>query len=131
MKTRSVISLETENRSVDDNCSNNCANTTANVDSHFSSLIVEFCSGDLFCSKNRNEKRHFPAANSNREQGAHHVGNTSKTSFSRRSSRASRRVAKNNVAPDQFPSNIIHQDQSPCSHINRCNERVHSSKHGY
>lgn len=32
-----VISLETENRSVDDNCSNNCVNTSANVDSHFSS----------------------------------------------------------------------------------------------
>jgi len=46
-----VISLETENRSIDDNCSNNCADTSANVDSHFSSLIAEICSGDLFCSK--------------------------------------------------------------------------------
>ena len=55
-----VISLETENRSVDDNCSNNRANTSATVDSHFSSLIAEFCSGDLFCSKRRNEKRHVP-----------------------------------------------------------------------
>jgi hypothetical protein len=50
-----VISLETENRSVDDNCSNNRASTSANVDSHFSLLIAEICSGDLFCSKSRNK----------------------------------------------------------------------------
>lgn len=61
-----LISLETENRSVDDNCSNNSANTNANVDSHFSSLIAEICSGDLFVRKVAIRKRHFPASISDR-----------------------------------------------------------------
>ncbi len=126
-----VISLETENRSVDDNCSNNRANTSATVDSHFSSLIAEFCSGDLFCSKSRNEKRHFPAPNSDRGQGDHHVRNTSKASFSSRGGRPPRRVAEDNVAAYQLPSNNIHQNQSSCSHFNRGNERVHSIKHSH
>jgi hypothetical protein len=57
-----VIFLETENRSVDDNCSDDCANALANVDHHFSSLIAENCSGDLFCSKHRTEMRLFLAS---------------------------------------------------------------------
>lgn len=129
MKARTVISLETENRSVDDNCSNNRANTSANGDSHFSSLIAEFVPAIFFCSKSRRKKRHFPAPNSDRGQGDHHVRITSQASFSSLSSRPSRRVTEDNVAAHQFPSNNIHQNQSSCAHINRRNERVHSSKH--
>lgn len=126
-----VISLETENRIVDDNCDKNCANTSANVDSYFSSLIAEFCSGDLFCSKSRTELRPISRLDVFRRQGDHHVRNTSKASFSSRNSRPSRRVTADNVAAYQLPSNNIHQDQSSCPHINRRNERVHSIEHSH